>query len=65
MIQMSSFNKNLRKSEENFANKQKLQKPGQIIKYNRWQQRNVPIIHDVVSVKYNKKNEIILHQLFS
>ena len=30
----------------------------QIIKYNRWQQRNRPIIHDVPSVKYNKENEI-------
>ena len=35
----------------------------QIIKYNRWQQRNGPIIHDVTSAKYNKKNEIYSHQL--
>ena len=32
--------------------------PKQIIKYNRWQQRNGPIIHDVTSVKYNKENNI-------
>ena len=34
----------------------------QIIKYNRWQQRNLPIIHDVKSVKY-KENEMFSHQL--
>ena len=35
----------------------------QIIKYNRWQQRNGPIIHDVTSVKYNNENKIFSHQL--
>ena len=30
----------------------------QIIKYNRWQQRNGPIIDDVTSVKYNTLNRI-------
>ena len=35
----------------------------QIIKYNRWQQRNEPIIHNVTSVKYNKENEIVSHLL--
>ena len=34
-----------------------------IFKYNRWQQRNGPIIHNVISVKYNKENEIFSHQL--
>ena len=33
----------------------------QIIKYNRWQQRNGSIIHDVTSVKYNNENEIFSH----
>ena len=32
-----------------------------IYKYNRWQQRNRPIIHDVTSVKYDKENEICSH----
>ena len=32
-----------------------------IIKYNRWKQRNEPIIHDVISVKYDNKNEIFSH----
>ena len=35
----------------------------QIIKYNRWQQRNGPNIHDVTSVKYNKENKIFSYQL--
>ena len=33
----------------------------QIIKYNRWQQRNGLTIPDVTSVKYNKENEICCH----
>ena len=33
----------------------------EMIKYNRWQQRNGPILHDVTSVKYNKENEIFSH----
>ena len=36
------------------AVKQQTGKIEQIIKYNRWQQRNGPIIHDVTSVKYRK-----------
>jgi len=28
-----------------------------MIKYNRWQQRNGPIIHDVTCVKYNKETK--------
>ena len=34
-----------------------------IIKYNRWQQRNRSIIHNVTSVKYNKENEIFSYLL--
>jgi len=30
----------------------------QIIKYNRWQQRNGPNIHDVTCVKYSKEDNI-------
>ena len=29
--------------------------------FKRWQQRNGPIIHNVTSVKYNKKKEIFSH----
>ena len=37
--------------------------PKQIIKYNRWQQRNRPIIDDVTSIKYNKEDDIFSHKL--
>ena len=33
------------------------------MKYNRWQQGNRPIIHNVTSVKYNKENEVFSHEL--
>ena len=33
------------------------------MKYNRWQQRNGPIIHNVTNVKYNKENEVFSHEL--
>ena len=36
-------------------------KYGNKLKPNGWQQRNEPIIHDVTSVKYNKKNKIVSH----
>ena len=35
----------------------------QIIKHNRWQQRNIQIIHDVTSIKVNKENEIFSYLL--
>ena len=33
----------------------------QDIKYNRWQQRNGPNIHDIIGVNYNKENKIYSH----